>query len=371
MKNGTCFPYKILWTSILAFTLACSQGGLWQSSLDLGLMALARQQYEDAEKFFMVAVAEAEKFGEEDKRLPSTLKIVGDFYLQRDKYREALPYYVQALDLKQRQQPEDDLKLVIERNQLVQLYFVVGEHARAESLGVHAVTAAEVIMGKENPDLGELLLTMANIFHKQGRYGEAEPYYLQSLNIEKNRKDENKNRTAIIINNLGVFYQDWDMSVRAESLYHRSLELSEEVSGKDHAGLMPILNNLAGLYKQTDRPEKAEELYKRSLRIYSRNRMRAYFKKVDILFNLAAVCEDMSKYKEAIKHYRYALRLIDTGTGMHPNLLVLLDKYAALLKKAGRINEAIPLETRAEKLRENLLKSERSKDSLSPSKQLL
>ena len=336
-----------------AMMLACSgEGGVWQRSMTLGTTANTHRQFDEAERFFLVALQEAGKFSPEDKRVLKTYETLAEFYHRRDRFPEAKPFYERVLQIKQQQRGEADPEVIADRNNLTQLFYVLGDYTRAESLGIKALQLTREVMGGDSPEMAELLRVISELYQKQGRFDEAEPLYLQELEVEK--RDTSQFNIPMTLNNLAVFYHEWHEYAKAESLYHLSLEMNEKRLGKENYELLTVIINLAGFYRETGDYFRSEQLYRRALELHSKYRPRSYFKKVAILNKLAGVCLDQAKTMEARKYFRQALNLIDRGTGMHPDLLEILDIYGKLQLDAGELDDAMAFSERARKVRERL-----------------
>jgi len=75
---------------------------LWKKQNDAGQQAFDAGQYDEAERYFLSAVKEAEKFGERDPRLLSSLRKLSDVYysLGKDNQAERIDERIKTLKLK-------------------------------------------------------------------------------------------------------------------------------------------------------------------------------------------------------------------------------------------------------------------------------
>ncbi len=70
------------------------------------------------------------------------------------------------------------------------------------------------------------------------------------------------------------------------------------------------------------------------------------------LYSLAAFYRDQQEFSKAEMVYQRALALKENSTGPeHPDVALILENYARLLKTANRQAEALPLESRARAIR--------------------
>lgn len=351
--------FQIIFLTLVGLMIlqSCDKSGsVWHRAMTFGQRAMDERRYKEAERSFLVALEEAEKFEDGDERLPATLITLAEFHRQRNKFKRSKPYYERALELREKYLGMDDTLVVSERNKLVQLYYILGEYAKAESLGTVAISISERVYGKDHLELAELYRNLAETYQEEKRFNEADSLYRRALAVLENHAGDVRHDIALILNNMGVFYHDWGRFAEAESLYYRSLTLNEELAGPNSLSLMSGVTNQAKLQTQVGNHARAESLYTRALNIFSANRTRSYFKKIELHNKLAETCTAQGKYKKARIHYKKALEFIDTGTGMHPDLITILENYADLLRKQGKTDDAVELKQRASRLRKTLKK---------------
>ncbi len=106
------------------------------------------------------------------------------------------------------------------------------------------------------------------MYESQGRYEEAEPLYLQALELCKRLLGDNHPDVATSLNNLALLYESQGRYEEAEPLYLQALELRKRLLGDNHPDVATSLNNLALLYETQGKLEDAERLAQRALKIY-------------------------------------------------------------------------------------------------------
>ena len=72
---------------------------LWETYNDAGIEAYKQGRYAEAEKLWLAALKEAEKFGPQDPRLATSLNNLAELYRAQGKYAEAEPLYKRALEI--------------------------------------------------------------------------------------------------------------------------------------------------------------------------------------------------------------------------------------------------------------------------------
>lgn len=75
---------------------------------------------------------------------------------------------------------------------------------------------------------------MAGLYDSQGRYQEAEPLFLQALELRRTLLGEEHPDVAQSLNNLAVLYYDQGRLVEAEPLFVQALELRQQRLGNRH-----------------------------------------------------------------------------------------------------------------------------------------
>ena len=106
------------------------------------------------------------------------------------------------------------------------------------------------------------------MYYFQGRYNDAEPLYLQSLDIKKRQLGNDHPDVAQSFNNLAQLYYSQGQYNDAEPLYLQSLDIKKRQLGNDHPDVATSLNNLALLYKSQGKYLEAENLAQQALVIY-------------------------------------------------------------------------------------------------------
>ncbi|MBL8150327.1 MAG: tetratricopeptide repeat protein [Blastocatellia bacterium] len=90
---------------------------------------------------------------------------------------------------------------------------------------------------------GVLFNKAASYCDLRGRYSEAEPLYLQALEIRKTVLGLNHPYTARSLNNLAELYRSQGRYEQAEPLYLQALSIFEQVLGSEHPNTQTVRNN--------------------------------------------------------------------------------------------------------------------------------
>jgi len=133
------------------------------------------------------------KRGVNDPNLATLYAQVGHLYQRRLEQGESLnypqeqalavEYLSQAIQLKKELGQETSLAETV--NNLAELYRLQGCYREAEPLYLEALELRKSLLGDAHPDVATSLNNLAKLYQAQGQYAEAEPLYLQALDLRK------------------------------------------------------------------------------------------------------------------------------------------------------------------------------------------
>ena len=156
-------------------------------------------------------------------------------------------------------------------NNLADLYCSQGRYEEADPLYLQALELRRRLLGNNHPDVAYSLRSLADLYNSQGRYEEAEPFYLKALELFKRLLGENHPDVATSLNNLASLYDSQGRYEKAEPLNLKALELFKRLLGENHPDVATSLNNLAALYESQGRYAEAEPLYAKALQIFEQS----------------------------------------------------------------------------------------------------
>jgi tetratricopeptide (TPR) repeat protein len=294
----------------------------------------------------LIAKTEARLGGEHNDKLLATLcDRMGRICANRIKQgksrqygielQEALEYFRKAANIQTALGLETDLadSLGWQGN----LYQSQGRFSEAEPLYVRSLELRERQLGADHPDVATSLNNLAELYRTQDRYSEAEQLYVRSLEILERHLGTGHPDVATCLNNLAVLYKSQGRYSEAEQLYVRSLEILERQLGADHPYVASSFNNLAELYQSQGHFSEAEKLYARSLEIKKRQLGSNHPDVATSLNNLAALYLFQCRYAEAEPLYIEGLRILsqlsEKSEFEHPNLQTGLQNFSRFIAK--------------------------------------
>jgi tetratricopeptide (TPR) repeat protein len=227
-----------------------------------------------------------------------------------------------------------DIQFASNLSRLATLYYSQGRYEDAEPLYVQALELSKRLLGENHPDVATSLNNLAGLYKSQGRYEDAEPLYVQALELSKRLLGENHPDVATSLNNLALLYESQGRYEDAEPLYVQALELSKRLLGENHPDVATSLNNLAGLYKSQGRYEDAEPLYVQALELSKRLLGENHPDVATSLNNLAGLYKSQGRYESAEPLYLQALQICEQSLGIaHPNTITVRGNYARCLRR--------------------------------------
>ena len=90
------------------------------------------------------------------------------------------------------------------------------------------------LLGEEHPSVASSLNNLAGLYKSQGRYEEAEPLYIQALDMRKKLLGEEHPDVATSLNNLAGLYSSQGRYEEAEPLYIQALDMYKKLLGDEH-----------------------------------------------------------------------------------------------------------------------------------------
>jgi tetratricopeptide (TPR) repeat protein len=126
-------------------------------------------------------------------------------------------------------------------------------------------------------DLASSLAWQGYLYNAQGRYSEAEPLYVRSLEIMERQLGADHPDVASSLNNLALLYKSQGRYSEAELLYVRSFQIAENKLGLAHPHTILVRQNLASLYdkmaeqfKLLGRQDKIVEVLEKAIALRSK-----------------------------------------------------------------------------------------------------
>jgi tetratricopeptide (TPR) repeat protein len=181
------------------------------------------------------------------------------------------------------------------------------------------------------------------------RSGEAEPLYLESLELCRKSYGAEHPQTAFALDNLALHFTAMGDAQRAEPLFRESLAMLQKVYGAEHPEVAQTMGNLADFLAYDKGPsaigtpadfEEAEALHRKALAMNRRIRPDHPYLG-DNLAALAALRHIAGDDREAERLMREALRIYRLKLGEeHAKIVDAKWRLGDILRALGRPKEA-------------------------------
>ena len=273
----------------------------WEKSVQAGGKARREKRYAEAEKLYLAAVKEVEKFEPQEPHLTQTamtLTLLAELYRKQSKYAEAEPLLQRAVAIQEKvlgpEHPKlgDSLKTYADilgkmkrkaeaQKIKARAKAIRSKHKRweksmqggwkalrkerygeAQKKFLAAVNEAEKFE-PQDPRLARTARTLtflAQIYRRQANYDQAQPLFERALAIRERALGTKHPDVAISLNNLAVFYGEEGQYAEAEPLFRRALAIQEKTLGPEHPHVAKTLENCAALLRKLGREDEAQEM---------------------------------------------------------------------------------------------------------------
>jgi tetratricopeptide (TPR) repeat protein len=329
-----------------------AEDALWQKLIGEAKQLRREKRYVEAEKQMLLGLAEAEKFGPEDRRLAVTLNELAALYHASLRFSEAEPVYRRALGVWEKF--PDCLEEATALSNLARLCLERGNYAEVESLSARALAISQSLAPK-HPEVAHSLNNLADVHTLRRRYAAAESLYRQALSILEDSLGPDHPEVAYGLNHLARVSFLQARFAESEALYRRAVAILQKTPGQKPSTLASGLTGLAELAANKGRNSEAELLYQQAQAIWEQL-LGAEHPNIGLcLYSRARVCRRLGRFADAEALYRRALMICEKVPGQEMLVGGALDDLAQLYLAQGRYPEVEPLLRRALSIQERKL----------------
>jgi tetratricopeptide (TPR) repeat protein len=243
----------------------------WTAHIETGTKAQRLAQFADAERAFAAALAEAEKFGERDVRVPTSLIHLADVYLQQGRYGKADDLCLHAQELLEMHHGKMHPELGRCLNVRADIYRRLGLYRTAERLARWSLFVREVALGSEHLDVADSLDTLTRIeIDKRGWAYKAErARKIRAKKLADDHPDALPGLLVWIRSNAGRY--PWgEKGAAAEKELRSALTLARKVHGEVHPLTAETLTLLAWVLAYQEKFREAEAAQQQALAIWKK-----------------------------------------------------------------------------------------------------
>jgi len=204
--------------------------------------------------------------------------------------------------------------------------------------------------------------TIATVLWNNGRAAEAEPLFVQAVDMHRRLFAGDHESLAVSLNGLAGARNALGRAAEAEPLLIEALAIRQRLASGDDAGVASSLNNLALAKSSLGRAAEAEPLFVQALEMFQRLYAGDHASVANSLNSVAGVRNSLGRGAEAEPMFVQALemrqRLFKDAGGDHPDVATSLNNLASVRQSLGRAAEAEPLHVQSLEMNRRLFKGD-------------
>jgi serine/threonine protein kinase/Tfp pilus assembly protein PilF len=362
-----------------------------RSLMDLGWLYYNDSKFELAEGIYKRSLAILEKaYGPDHPDVADNLTSLAALCLWLRRFEESEGYYRKALAIQEKVLGPGHPQVAGLYDNIGLLYYYQNRFPEARVNTEKALAIRLKALEEGHPSLARCYFALGTIDHREGDFARAESSYKQAIAIiEKTYGHDSPELPTLLGNVADICLQRGHLS-EAEALHRRSLAIQEKTYGAEHRRVAQTLSTLGYFLVMTGRIDEAGEAYVRSLSIVEKEFGTTSFRAAEPLYGLARCNRLKGKRQEALGYleraeaycekegegdktlwglvnaerawhlfhgdkdiekaearFKRALELLETGISpMSLEFREPVREYAALLRAAGRAEEARTLEAK-------------------------
>lgn len=314
----------------------------WSELMDSCNVSLEHQDFRTAMQFSMEALNSAKvEYGEIDSNYIKTLGIISEIYYYLGKLDSAIYFAEMRLKSTRTNLPQDHIALLEGIHNLAFFLRVNGNYTDAEPLYLEALEISRGFFITDHHDLANSLNGLALFYDEIGNYNAAEQLYIEAIEMRRRIFKGDHPELATSINNMATYYFGRGDYNAAEPLFHEAMEMRRRIYKGDHPDLATSINNMAIFNSSLGNYDTAVKLFNEALEMKRRLYKEDNFELALSINNLGAFYDDRGSHVEAELLYKEALELyrglID---GDHPELANLLNNMAMFYHSRRNYTEA-------------------------------
>jgi tetratricopeptide (TPR) repeat protein len=343
---------RLLAVALALCAMSCAES--WEELNERAKQAHRAGRTEEAEELFGQALAEARKLGPDDSRLVMSLNNLGELHRSAGRLDQAVVLYREALAIRERLVPDDDLELAVSYGNLAQHHQNLGQPEEALDLYRREAEVRERALGESDPSVAGALSNAGVAALLLGRHDEARTDLERAIAIlEGGGSLANPPELALALTNLAQVEDAAGALDRSEQLYRRALQVWIMNRGESSIEAIRGRRNLADHLARRALYDEAEELYAAAARTLEVEHPRATDELGSTWNNLGMVYAAMGRVDDAERSYRKAVTALEAESS--PALAATLFNLGRLLARSERSGEACEPLSRSLELRQRAL----------------
>ena len=283
-----------------------------KSLKDLGWLYYNDSKFDEAERIYKRSLAILERaYGSDHPDVADNLTRLAGLCLWLRRFEESGMYYRKALAIQEKVLGPDHPQVAGLYDNIGLLYYYQDRLPEARVNTEKALAIRRKALGEGHPDLARCYFALGTIDHREGNYGQAESSYRKAMAIiEKTYGRDSAELTTILGNIADICYQQGRLS-EPEALLRRVLAIQETTFGAGNVRVAHSLGLLGCFLVTTGRVDGAEAAFVRALGIVEKEAGAASFRAIEPLWGLARCGRLKGKREEALGYLKRAESILE------------------------------------------------------------
>jgi tetratricopeptide (TPR) repeat protein len=310
----------------------------------MGKLLLNIGQFDEAEELYKVLLKQT---SEEDKKAHyyNQLGYVKD---DQGDYKEAIRYYEQGLEIKQRTLPQNDPLLATSYNNIGAAYRNMGEYPEALSFYEKALEIRQHVLPPNHPDMAQSYNNIGAVYENMGEYSNAFSFFEKALEIRQEILPPNHPDMAQSYNNMGAAYENMGEYSNALSFYEEAREIFEKTLPPNHPVLATSYNNIGEMYRNIGEYLKALSSHQKALEIRQTILPSNHPDMAQSYNNIGAVYVKMGEFSNALSFHQKTREIFEnTLSPDHPSLAICYNNIGQVYRNMEEYLNALSFSEKA------------------------
>lgn len=358
-----------------------------------GELAFSRNSYGQAEKCFIAALKEAERFGANDVRVANACKNLASYYDVRSVFPKAETYLERELRIREKAMGGEHPQVIQCVGKITRFYLARDNKTKADRLTNLLCTYADKVV-KEQQSVEVHFNELNKFYTRHPEYADVQKQLAKLKENSAKVRAVDHLELAAILDGIGTTYKEKNKYTTAEQAYKKALVLREKALAPDHQALAFSYQHLADLYQAQGRTDLAQSLSHQALTVTGKAlnlKSPESFQRIESLaksyiaggrneeaeqlfkqtltglqnttparprdiagtsMGLGQLYCKQARFTEAVPLFKSALSITESLNGSRSAALIpILDCYAEALEKCNNASEAAKIRSRANEIK--------------------
>ena len=260
------FRYFLLLSSLTIFPIAPvlraqdDAEEVWKTSFMQALYAAGAHDYPGAEQLFLKAMKVAERFGEDDARVGSTVNSLGLVYRSEKKYAEAEAAYRRALIVLTKAYGDTSIDVANVNYNIAAVMFDQGRQTAAVPFLQKTLSVYEAMLGAGSVKTASVLCMLGDSYRLNKDLKQAEGLLRRCADIRESDGGMQNSELADALQSLALVYEGQGKYALADPRFTLAEKIREKTLGITSPLLAETMEDHAALLKQMGRDREAARL---------------------------------------------------------------------------------------------------------------